>query len=83
MVKLVVPVFVQDEFVGAVGGCGLLLEDTEVDAFAIYKITGLDEESVELLGRNVPPITIQKAKETVAFIEKELEAILTVYNSRH
>jgi ligand-binding sensor protein len=33
--KLVVPVFVNDEFLGSIGACGLLLEDSEVDTFIV------------------------------------------------
>ena len=44
IVKIVVPVFVADTFVGAVGACGKCLDDGEVDAFLVNKITGIDEE---------------------------------------
>ena len=33
LIKLVVPIFIGDEFAGAVGACGLLAEDGEVDDF--------------------------------------------------
>ena len=37
MLKLVVPIIVNDEYVGAVGACGFLLDDGEVDSFLVKK----------------------------------------------
>ncbi len=56
MVKLVVPVIVGGEFIGAFGACGLLLEDGEVDGFLINKITDIDEEKVESLSTDLKTI---------------------------
>jgi len=33
LVKIIVPIFVKDEFLGAVGACGFLLDNGEVDLF--------------------------------------------------
>lgn len=82
LVKLVVPVFVDDLFLGAVGGCGLLLDDGEVDTFAVYKITEIEEESVEALSRDIAQITSAKAEEMLRFIEGEIEAIVSAWKSK-
>ena len=42
LVKIVVPIFMDDTFLGAVGVCGLLLVGGEVDPFLIEKIVGID-----------------------------------------
>lgn len=52
-VKLVVPIFVGDDFLGAVGGCGLLLNGSEVDVFAIHKITDIETKRIESLCSDV------------------------------
>lgn len=57
LVKLVVPVIVDGEFIGAFGACGLMLEDGEVDSFLINKITDIDEETVDALAPDVKPIS--------------------------
>ena len=43
LIKLVVPIFVHDEFVGAIGACGFLLDDGEVDSFLVNKMTEIGE----------------------------------------
>ena len=39
LVKVVVPIFVYNEFLGVAGGCGLMLSDGEVDSYLINKTT--------------------------------------------
>ena len=36
--KLVVPIFIDNTFLGAVGACGMLLDDGEADSFLINKL---------------------------------------------
>jgi ligand-binding sensor protein len=82
MVKLVVPIFVEDTFLGAVGGCGKILGDGEVDTFLINKITEIEEERVERLAGEVPSITVQKAQELAAFIEERIGQIVAAFAAR-
>ena len=49
MLKLVVPIFAGEEFVGAVGACGFLLDDGEVDSFLVNKMMDIGEEKIENL----------------------------------
>jgi ligand-binding sensor protein len=76
MIKLVVPIFVEDEFVGAVGACGLKFEDSEIDAFLVNKMTEIDEEKVETLATTVPSIARVKAAELAGYIQDRLSVIL-------
>lgn len=82
LVKLVVPIFVDDLFLGAVGGCGLLLDEGEVDTFAVYKITEMEEEKVESLSQGIPRISSSRASEVIHFIEGQIEAIVSDYRSK-
>jgi ligand-binding sensor protein len=79
MIKLVVPIFVGDEFVGAVGACGKRFEDNEVDAFLINKMTDIDEDKVESLAANVPSIARTNVEELGRYIRDQVDEIL---NSR-
>ncbi|MGD9972804.1 MAG: PocR ligand-binding domain-containing protein [Desulfatirhabdiaceae bacterium] len=72
LIKLVVPIFVKDEFIGAIGACGLLLEDGEVDAFLIEKITDMPESEIEDLSTGIEPISREQAH---ALIEAVVEDI--------
>ena len=81
MVKVVVPIFYGNTFLGAVGGCGLLLDGGEVDSFAVHKIVGMEEDAVEALSSGVSSISCEKANELASFIEKKLEEIVRAYDA--
>lgn len=76
LVKLVVPIFVNDEFLGVAGGCGLLAEDGEVDPFLIHKTTGIDEEKLEALSENIATIDKETLSALSDFISKRLNEII-------
>lgn len=79
MIKLVVPIFLEDEFIGAVGACGMKFEDSEIDAFLVNKMTEIDEEKVESLSATVSSIAIEKAEELARYIQSWLEELLKEY----
>jgi len=72
LIKLVVPIFIGDEFVGAVGACGLLAEDGEVDAFLINKTTDMNEDVIQNLSEGIGTISRQKAEALAEYIQQEL-----------
>jgi ligand-binding sensor protein len=71
LLKLVVPLFVGDEYIGAVGACGLLLDDGEVDAFLIEKIIEMPESEIEILSDGIQSISREQAHALIeAVVEK-------------
>lgn len=80
LLKMVVPIFVKDEFLGAVGACGMLMEDGEVDTFLVNKITEIDEEKVETLSPSVESISGDTLDELTRFVQEEIERIVKAYN---
>ena len=76
LIKMVVPIFVKDEFIGAVGACGFLLDDGEVDSFLVYKMADIDEEKVENLAKGIPAITSAKAQSLSRYIKGQIEKIV-------
>jgi ligand-binding sensor protein len=79
LVKLVVPIFLDERFVGVVGGCGHLLEDGEVDTFMIHRTTGIAEDQLEALAEGIPRIDREQADELVAFIQQEIARRIADY----
>jgi len=75
LVKIIAPIFVDDEFLGAVGGCGLLREEEEPDAFLINKTTGIDYETIENLSEGIDRIATEKAEAVAAFLEERVAEI--------
>jgi len=76
LIKIVVPIFVGDDFIGAAGGCGLLMEDGEVDDFMINKTTDLPEEKIAALAGSVATITPQEAEILAAYIAGEIDRVV-------
>ena len=76
MIKLVVPIFRDDEFVGAVGACGMKFEDSDIDSFLVNKMTEIDEERVATLAASVPSIARNTAEELGQYIRARIGEIL-------
>jgi ligand-binding sensor protein len=74
--KLVVPIFVGDEFLGAAGGCGLLLDDGEVDSFMLNKTLDLPEERTEELAEGIVSLSTAQMEELADFISDWLQQYL-------
>ena len=81
LMKMVVPIFVNDEFLGVAGGCGYVLGDGEVDSFMVNKTIGLAEEKLKKLSDDIPVMTPEQAQSHTAFIKNEVDQILNAYEN--
>ncbi len=77
MLKLVVPIFADEEFVGAVGACGYLLDDGEVDSFLVNKMTDISESEIEGLAIGIQSISTTKAHALGQYIENQINEIVS------
>ena len=75
--KIVVPIYVGEEYVGAFGACGKLLDDGEADSFMINRTTGIEEETVEELASDLETISSEQAQELVGYLEKKIREIVS------
>lgn len=82
LVKIIVPIFKKDEFLGTVGACGFLLDGGEVDSFLVNMTTGIDEEDIERLSADIETISTEKAKTALSFIEEEISKILNNFEKK-
>jgi len=82
LVKLVVPIFLGDEFLGMAGGCGLLPEDGEVDSFLVSKTTGIDEKEIQSLSDDISKITADKAESLIEFIQEQIHRIVSGFEKQ-
>ncbi len=62
LMKMVVPIFFDNAFIGAFGACGGLLEGGEVDDFMINKTTDIEADTIENLAANIPVIDPEKVE---------------------
>ncbi|MFC1505022.1 PocR ligand-binding domain-containing protein [Thermodesulfobacteriota bacterium] len=79
--KLVVPIIINEEFLGAIGACGMLLDDGEADSFLINKITDIDEDQVELLASDLAQMSSESAQALSQFIESKISAIVAQFET--
>ena len=82
LMKLVVPIFLNGEFLGVAGGCGYIAEDGEVDMFMISKTTGIPEEKLKDLSDDIPVMTSEQAESHTRFIQVEIDQIIKKYENR-
>ena len=82
IVKIVVPIYVGDNFIGAVGACGKCMDDGEVDAFLVNKVTGIDEEKVESLAQDIERISSETITKLIVYVEEEIRKIVQQYETR-
>jgi ligand-binding sensor protein len=81
IVKIVVPIYIGDDFVGAVGACGKCLDDGEVDTFLVNKVTDIAEEKVESLIQDIGHISTESTRELIIYVEERLQKIIRQYQS--
>ena len=79
MIKLVVPIFVNGDFLGVAGGCGGMEKKEDIDPFLINKTIGLSEEKIVNLAREIPFITREEAESRVVYIAHEIDRLLLAY----
>ena len=79
MLKLVVPIFFNDEYIGAFAACGFLLDDGEVDSFLVNKMTDINDDAVEELAAGIPATTTEKAKTLSQYIIDKIAGIIADY----
>jgi ligand-binding sensor protein len=72
LTKIAVPIFVNGEFLGTAGGCGLLPAGGEVQTFLLEKTMGMREEQVLALCEGLGTITQEEAEKMVDYIEKRI-----------
>ena len=76
MLKLIVPIFSEDQYVGAVGACGFLLDDGKVDSFLVNKMTDISEDQVKRLSEGIPVITTENVESLARYIAAQIEEMV-------
>lgn len=76
LMKIVVPIVIDGEFIGAIGACGLLPAGGSVDSFLINKMTDMDPQEVEALCEDMAVIEKNSAEEVAQFIWEKIEGVV-------
>jgi ligand-binding sensor protein len=75
LLKLVVPIFIKGEVLGAVGACGLLLDDGDVDSFMVNRTIEIGEDKVEELSDDIKRISTEEVEALGEYISERIEEI--------
>jgi ligand-binding sensor protein len=76
MLKVVVPIMIDGEIVGTCSVCGLLLDNSDVDAFYVAKVTGMTEDEVEALSDGMERLTTAHAEALAMFLSRRVHGIV-------
>ncbi len=75
-IKFLMPLYVNSEFVGMIGGCGCLAIDTEIDGFHISKL--LNEEDIADILSSTKHISKDALREAMQFVQEQAREIVAV-----
>ncbi|CAB1057518.1 hypothetical protein D1BOALGB6SA_2271 [Olavius sp. associated proteobacterium Delta 1] len=81
LMKFVVPIIVDDEFLGTAGGCGLLNNPGQVDAYLVHRTTDMDEEDVRNLAEDIEHIPQGRLAEVRDYVEKKVAESIREYEA--
>jgi len=81
LLKLVVPIFYNNEYLGVIGGCGLLAEDGEVDVFSINKLVDMDKNKINDLASDIPIMTQREVLSACHYIDDQLAMVTRLSES--
>ncbi|QJB55479.1 PocR ligand-binding domain-containing protein [Pseudodesulfovibrio sp. zrk46] len=76
MMRVCVPVLKDGEFLGAVGGCGLVADEGEVDGFTIEMMSDLDAELITQAAKGVSVASEDRVQEIQDFIQERVAEAL-------
>ena len=83
LMKFAVPIFVEDEFLGVAGGCGLLRNGGQVDAYLVHRTTDMGEETIEKLSEGIETIDNERLQSVIDFVEKEVTQVTDGIRADH
>jgi ligand-binding sensor protein len=82
LLKICVPVMVDGEFVGVVGGCGRLPAEGEVDAFMVEKSAGIRQAEVQDLASGIKPLASAEAEAIAGELQGRMAAAVAAFKSK-
>ena len=76
LLKITVPIFAKEKFIGVAGGCGLLPQGGEVDLFMVSRSSGMDENEIVERCKNLETMTMGQAERMAEFIQQRIDYLM-------
>lgn len=74
--KFCIPLKMNGDFLGVVGGCGRLSASGEVDVFCVASADGLSGEKIRALARDCRPMSDEELAEAIVFVQGEVSRMI-------
>ncbi len=81
LMKFAVPIFVDGEFLGVAGGCGLLRGQEQVDAYLVHRTVGMEEQAVKNLSDDIETIPTNRLASVIGYLENTVTEIIQEYRT--
>lgn len=81
LMKFAVPIFVDGEFLGVVGGCGLLRDQEQVDTYLVHRTIGMEEEAVKNLSEDIETMPTNRLASVIEYLENTVTEIIQEYRT--
>lgn len=82
MLVVCVPLFIEGELIGMVGGCGGFVDENEPESYLLEKMAGLSEERVEELCRGMQRRTADEVQAMSDYIQGRVAEIVAAFQAR-
>ena len=79
LMKFAVPIFLDGEFLGVAGGCGLLREQEKIDTYLVHRTAGMEEEAIKNLSQDVETIPADRLSAVVKYLENKVAGVVREY----
>lgn len=79
LMKFAVPIFLNGEFLGVAGGCGMLRHQEKIDTYLVHRTAGMEEEAVKKLSQDVETIPTDRLAAVVEYLENKVAGIVREY----
>lgn len=76
LMKFAVPIFLNGEFLGVAGGCGLLRDQEQVDGYLVHRTAGMAEEEIKNLSEDIETIPADRLASVVDYLENKVAEIV-------
>ena len=81
LLKLIVPIFVGDEFLGMLSGCGVLVDGASVETYLVTQTTSVDMKEIASLSSDINKLERVDVELLAEYLEALVERIVENFNN--
>lgn len=82
LVKVAIPIFAESDFIGVAGGCGRIINGSEVESFLVNKITGIEEWRIRRLSEGINRMETREVEAVIGYIQAWIDRTVSSFEDR-